>query len=351
MNILIVGSGVVGLSTAFELALAGHEVRVVTRNYEEGTSWVAGGMLAPFSEGLEGDLLNFSIDSLNLYSDFIKRLEEVSRLKLFYVRNGILRLALGEEEYSFLKGKADLYRRMGYEVEGLSSEELPEHLSEEPMGGFLFREEGNVDAEKLMDALLFACENLKVKILIDDITELEREGDTIKGVKGYRDTYGADFYVFTTGAWSRSLLKVPVYPVKGQILKVKGVELERVYYSTASYIIPKENHILVGATSEDAGFDSRTTLEGIKSLMEGAIRVVPALARSELLDVRVGFRPATPDEKPVFSLGDNFAILTGHYRNGILWAPASANIILELLEKGKVSKYFEAFSPDRFSSL
>jgi len=348
MNILIVGSGVIGLSAAFELALAGHQVRVVTRNYEEGASWVAGGMLAPFSEGLEGDLLDFSTDSLSLYPDFVRRLEDVSRIKLFYVRNGILRISLGEVEHQTLKNKAELYRKMGYEVEELSGRDLPEFVSQEPVGGFLFKEEGNVDAEKLMDALLFACENLRVKIAIDDITDIEREGESIKCVRGYRDTYSADFYLFTTGAWSRALLKTPVYPLKGQILKIKGVELERVYYSTVSYIIPKENHILVGATSEDAGFDSRTTLKGIKSLMEGAIRIVPQLSGAELLDVKVGFRPATPDEKPIFELGENFAVLTGHYRNGILWAPASAKLVTDLLEKSNVSKYFKAFSPERF---
>ncbi len=353
MNILIIGSGVIGLSTAFELALAGHRVRVVTRNYEEGTSWVAGGMLAPFSEGLKGSLLNFSMDSLRLYPDFIGRLEEVSRIKLFYSRSGILRLVLNESEYHEVKKNAEAYSSAGVDWEELGGEELSRReplLSSEPIAGFLFRDEGNVDAEKLMDALLFACENLNVKIVIDDITEIVRSGERVEEVKGYRDTYRSDFYVFTTGAWSRSLLKIPVYPVKGQILKVKGLELDKVYYSSVSYIIPKENHMLIGATSEDAGFDSRTTLEGVSSLVNGALRIIPELSKAELLGVRVGFRPATPDEAPIFDAGENFAVLTGHYRNGILWAPASANVALELVEKGKRSEYFSLFSPNRLGT-
>ncbi|RLJ71197.1 glycine oxidase [Hydrogenivirga caldilitoris] len=351
MNILIIGSGVIGLSTAFELSLRGHKVRVLTRNYEEGASWVAGGMLAPFSEGLEGNLLDFSLESLRLYPDFVERLEEVSKIKLFYNRNGILRLSLTEEEHKEIKENAERYRNMGIELEEIPTEELEKrepNISREIFGGVLFREEGNVDAEKLMDALIFACESLGIKILIDDITEIERSGESVECIKGYRDTYRADFYVFATGAWSKSLLKVPVYPVKGQILKVKGLELEKVYYSSISYIIPKENHVLIGATSEDAGFDSRTTLSGINRLIEGAVRVIPALSEAELLSVKVGFRPGTPDEMPIFDFGENFAILTGHYRNGILWAPASASLALDLIENGSISRYFELFSPKRF---
>ncbi len=347
MKVLIVGSGVIGLSTAFELALAGYEVRVITRNYEEGTSWVAGGMLAPYSEGLTGSLLSFSEYSLSLYPDFISRLEDVARMGIYFNRNGILRLALTEEEFKEFKSKANQQ-----EVEILEGEELYRRepvLSREPYGGFLFKREGNVDAEKLMDALLFACENLRVKIQIDEITEVEKGEDRVEAVKGYKDTYHADFYLFTTGAWSRPLLKVPVYPVKGQILKVKGLDLDKVYYSDISYIIPKEGHILVGATSEDTGFDSRTTLAGVKSLLEGAMRVIPPMANAELLSVRVGFRPATPDEIPIFGLGENYAILTGHYRNGILWAPASANMMVDLLDKNERSPYFEQFSAERFA--
>ncbi|NPA41291.1 MAG: glycine oxidase ThiO [Aquificae bacterium] len=353
MNILIIGSGVIGLSTAFELALAGHRVRVITRNYEEGTSWVAGGMLAPYSEGLEGDLLEFSRESLSLYSDFIDRLSDVARLSIYFNRNGILRLAVDQEELSLIEKKLSLYARLGISFQKLEVEELFKReplLSKTLMGGVLFEEEGNVDAEKLMDALLFACENLKIKILIDDITEVELKDGRVESVKGYRETYRADFYVFATGSWSRQLLKLPVFPVKGQILKVKGLELDKVYYSKLAYIIPKENHILIGATSEDAGFDRRPTLGGVKSLAEGSIKVIPSMEGAEFLSVKVGFRPATPDEKPILKLGENFAYLVGHYRNGILWAPISAKLILDFVERGVVSPYFDKFSDGRFKT-
>ncbi len=352
MEILVIGSGVIGLSVAFELALAGHRVRVVTRNYEEGASWIAGGMLAPFSEGLEGDLLKFSVESLKLYPDFLSRLEEVSRISIYFNGNGILRLALDEEELRSIRELLASYQTLGTKFSVLSAEDV---LKEEPVtlpvaGGVLFEEEGNVDAEKLMDALLFACENLKVKVVLDEIVDVEWNGNEVKTVKGYKGNYGADFFVFATGAWAQSLLKLPVYPVKGQILKVKGLELEKVYYSRIAYIIPKENHILVGATSEDVGFDGRVTLEGVKTLSDGAVSLIDALKESELLDVKVGFRPATPDDKPILEAGENYTYLLGHYRNGILWTPLSAKLVLDLLERGERSRYFNEFSANRFRS-
>ena len=351
MNILIVGSGIVGLSTAFELALAGKKVTVVTRNYEEGASWVAGGMLAPLSEGLEGELLEFSLENLRLYPDYVSRIEEVSKIKVFFEKEGILRLGVDEEEMELIRKRAEVYSRMGLKVETLEKGDLRNiepAISEKVEGGVLHHEEGNVDAEKLMDALLIGVGNLGVRIVVDEVVEVERRNSRVESVKGLKDRYSADFFVFATGSWSKSLLKLPVFPVKGQILKVKGPEPKKVCYSKASYIIPKEGFLLIGATSEEAGFDTRNNLKGVGTLIDGAVRVMPSLGEAELIDVKVGFRPATPDGKPVFEAGENFATLTGHYRNGILWAPISARMVLDLIEKGVRSRYFDLFSPSRF---
>jgi glycine oxidase len=353
MNVLVIGSGIVGLSAAFELALAGHSVRVITRNYEEGASWVAGGMLAPFSELLEGDLLDFSLYSLELYDDYIKRLEEVSRVKLFYEGPGaILRLAFDPDTRERIASYSEKVLKRGLKVRELTPEEalkLEPHLAKDLEGAWVFEREGNVDAERLMDALLFAMENLGVKIDIDDIYKVELKDRAVGAVRGYKKEYTADFYVFALGAWARSLFGIPVFPNKGQILKAKGIEINMVLFSEPAYIIPKDGYLLVGATSEDAGFDTRVTLGGAKSLTEGAIRVVPALENAELVAVKTGFRPATPDEKPIFELGENYSLLTGHYRNGILWAPASARILTDYLETSRVSPYFELFGPKRFT--
>ncbi len=354
MNVLIVGSGIIGLITAFELASAGYRVRVVTRNYEEGASWVAGGMLAPFSEGLRGDMLDLALGSLELFPDLLGRLKDLTGAEIFHRQEkAVLRLVLSEEEEKQFQSLAGEYAQRGEVVEKLTPEDLKsfqEELGEGIRGGWIFPREGNVDAEALMDTLLVAMGLLGVPVEIDDIREPEMASGEVKGLKGLKGTYSGDFYVFATGAWSADLLGVPVVPEKGQILKVRGMSPRMVLYSSEAYVIPKGRYTLIGATSERRGFDSKPTLQGGALLSTGALRILPPLKDAEFVSLRAGFRPSTPDGKPVFELGTNYAVLTGHHRHGILLAPASARLILDYLEKGIRSPYFDLFSPQRWKA-
>ncbi|RMH07864.1 MAG: glycine oxidase ThiO [Aquificota bacterium] len=345
MRAIVVGSGVVGLGGAFLLALEGYRVRVITRNPEEATSWVAGGMLAPFSEGLVGSMFDFSYESLKEYPSFVKRLEEVSGQKVDYWQEGIFRLALKGEEDVISKAKE--YKSLGYKVEFVEPSSLG-WLSEEVGGVVYYEEEGWVDTESLMDALLFACERLGVEITIDEVVRVHKKDSRVESLQGLKESYRADLYLFCTGAWTKELFDLPVFPVKGQALKVKGVPLQRVHYSSASYLIPRSRYLYIGATSEVNTFYDRNTLEGLYRLSYGAIKVVPSLSRAEFLSAVVGFRPATPDELPIFELGENYLLATGHYRNGILHAPLTARLMLEWAKEGKKSPYFESFSSKRF---
>jgi len=342
-KIIVVGSGVIGLSCAMYLAHEGHHVQVITRNPEEATSWVAGGMLAPFSEGLEGELFDFSYKSLKQYPEFIRFVKEVSGQRVDFWEGGIYRVVLKEEEE--LLEIAKRYKDMGYELEVL---EKGDWLSEEVLCLIDYMEEGWVDAEMLMDGLLFAMNRLGVEIRSDEIVKVEKSKDEITLLKGLKGNYTADFYLFALGAWTGELFDLPVYPIKGQALKLKGERLPRVHYSSISYLIPRDSYLYVGATSEDVGFLSGNTLEGIKRLSEGAIRVCPSLSKAKVFGMLYGYRPATPDEKPIFEVGQNYMVATGHYRNGILHAPITARIALEYL-KGERPYFIDLFSHRRFS--
>ncbi|QWK12878.1 MAG: glycine oxidase ThiO [Aquificota bacterium] len=342
-KIIVVGSGVIGLSCAMYLAHEGHHVQVITRNPEEATSWVAGGMLAPFSEGLEGELFDFSYKSLKQYPEFIRLVKEVSGQRVDFWEGGIYRVVLKEEEK--LLEIAKRYKDMGYKLEVL---EKGDWLSEEVLCLINYVEEGWVDAEMLMDGLLFAMNRLGVEIRIDEIVKVEKSKDEITLLKGLKGNYTADFYLFALGAWTGELFDLPVYPIKGQALKLKGERLPRVHYSSISYLIPRDSYLYVGATSEDVGFLSGNTLEGIKRLSEGAIRVCPSLSKAKVFGMLYGYRPATPDEKPIFEVGQNYMVATGHYRNGILHAPITARIALDYLE-GNRSQFIDLFSHRRFS--
>ncbi len=341
-KIIVVGSGIVGLSCALFFALEGERVRVITRNPEEATSWVAGGMLAPFSEGLEGDLFDFSYKSLQEYPSFVELLMDVSKQRVDFWQEGMYRVVLkGEED---LLNKAEKYKSLGYKVNKI---EAGDWLSEDVFALVEYKQEAWVDVETLMDALLFAMERLGVEIIVDEVVDIQIQGQEVKALRGLKEEYKGDFYLFALGAWSAELFDIPVYPIKGQGLKLKGVSLPKVHYSSVSYLIPRERYLYVGATSEDVGFLSGNTLEGIKRLSEGAICVVPSLAKAQVVSMLYGYRPATPDEKPIFDVGTNYMVATGHYRNGILHAPITARIALDYL-RGLRSPYLDAFSSRRF---
>ena len=351
MEVLVVGGGIIGLSVAIDLLLAGHRVKLAVRDRKEGASWVAGGMLAPFSEGLEGDLLRFSVDSLNLWHEYLERLEDLSGRKIYF-SEGILRLALTEEEEKDLRKKVKEYSQefcksvVSYEPDELICE-FP-YITKDVKYGVLYGDEGNVDTEELMEALYVAFEKLGGEILNEDIVRVRRNGERIEKVFSVFGEFKTDFYVFATGAWTKEHFNFPVFPVKGHILRIDAPLKDYVLYSSSAYIIPREKDVLVGATTENKGFDRRTALGGVRQLAEGAVKVVPSLEEAELLEVRVGFRPGTPDEKPIFYFGENFLVLSGHYRNGILHAPLTAELALRFIDKGEVSEYFKSFSPYRF---
>lgn len=221
-KIIVVGSGIIGLSCALFLALEGERVQVITRSPEEPTSWVAGGMLAPFSEGLEGELFQFSYKSLKEYPEFIRFLEEASKKRVDFREGGIYRLVLKGEEEVLKKSKA--YAEAGYRVEWIEGKA---YLSKELLSLVHYREEAWVDTESLMDALFSALRRLGVDFAFDNIRALMMEGNEVKGLRGTASNYKGDFYLFAPGAWARELFDLPVYPVKGQAIKVKGMTLRR----------------------------------------------------------------------------------------------------------------------------
>ncbi|ADC88916.1 FAD dependent oxidoreductase [Thermocrinis albus DSM 14484] len=343
MKVLIVGGGILGLSSGLLLSLEGLRVSVVTRNPQEATSWVAGGMLAPFSEGLEGDLLEFSYRSLREYPQFLHLVEDVSGQKVYAQMDGIFRVVLEDEDHLIVK--AQEYASRGYRTYVM---EPHGELSKKVKALILYQEEGCVDAENLMDALLLSTYRTGIPIQVDEITRVELQDGEVKKVDGIKGSYEADFYVFCTGVWTKELFPLPIFPVKGQAIKVKEVSVERVHYSRLSYIIPRNRYLYIGATSEVGVLDHGNTLEGLHQLTEGAISILPALAKAKLLSTLYGYRPATPDEKPVFLWGKNFLLATGHHRNGILQAPITAQIVRNYITRGEVDPFMKVFDGNRF---
>ena len=328
MEVCVFGSGVIGLSVALELALKNYKVKVISKSLKEATSWVAGGMLAPFSEGLRGEFLKLCRKSLSLYGEYLKRVEEVSKSRVEF-RRGIYRV-LDREQEELLRE----YLKEGVEFERLRLKDLDV---------VLYKQEGSVNSKELMLALIKALKRLKVEFVKDRVRLEGRE------VVGFRGRYYCELFVFCLGAWSRRYLKVPAFPQKGQIVELSPLkDLDRVIYSEGAYLIPRKSSFLIGATTETEGrFDRAKTLKKILELLNNAKKVLPEVENLELRKVEVGFRPKTPDLLPIFDLEDNLVFLTGHYRNGILLAPVSAKFVLDLLE-GKGLEDYKIYSLKRF---
>jgi glycine oxidase len=143
--------------------------------------------------------------------------------------------------------------------------------------------------------------------------------------------------VVAAGCWSGAIagVDVPIRPVKGQLLRLRGkAGLERVVRGLDVYIVPRpDGEVVVGATAEERGFDTMPTAGAVHDLLRDAIELVPDIAELELAEVNVGLRPATPDNHPVIERRDNMIVATGHYRNGVLLAPLTADMVLELADR------------------
>jgi thiazole synthase len=191
------------------------------------------------------------------------------------------------------------------------------------------------------------------------VEALAQAGDRIVGVQTDAGLLSADRYVLAAGAWASQLLPLPVKPVKGEMFSVRAplndgeLPLQRVLFGPETYIIPRRNgRIVVGATSEQVGFTAGNTPDGLRSLLDRAVRLYPALKHYPIDEIWWGFRPGTPDELPILgrSYCENLVLATGHYRNGILLAPITAQLTADLLCDNREDPLLRAFAWDRFQT-
>lgn len=338
----MVGGGVIGYSVAHALAARGADVEVVDmRGPGCGATQASAGMLAPYIEGHGDTLLRLGVDSLSLYDDFIDRLERTTGWRVEYSRCGTLQTARTPEHAGQLAREAERLDAMGVERSMLSAAAALDAelaLAPDTLAALLIPAHGYVHVGQLMHALLDAGMRVGVRSSVDRVLALEA------GAAGWRvrcqhRALEADVVVIAAGSWSGQLglENVPVRPVRGQCLEVatSSPPLRHVVWGEGCYLVPWRNgSLLIGATVEDVGFDESSTPEGIAALLAAATRLLPSLAGIEVRAVRVGLRPATPDELPLVGWCASWpgvCLATGHYRNGILLAPLTARLVADLV--------------------
>ncbi|EWM29369.1 glycine oxidase [Nannochloropsis gaditana] len=349
-DVLVIGGGLAGLSTALELSQRGAKVVVVSRDEAESASMAAGGMLAPQAERLEaGPYLDLCLQSRDMYSEWAADLEQWSGgiSTGFAAAGGFLAPAFtGDQVDGWVPppGAGPAYRLDGPQIRGMEPA-----LSPHVTGGWWYPEDMQVDARRLFRALREACLRAGVSVLEGSEWAVEAlvfhpalpAVQAVKMSDGRRLSFAQ--VVVANGAWMNRLLPVPVGPVKGQMLSLRPKKgepnpLTRVIFAENCYLIPKaDGRLIVGATVEAGQWDRGVTAKGIHDLTQRALQICPALGNLELEETWAGLRPTTPDTLPVLGSTpwENLFVAGGYWRNGVLLAPRTGQLVADCVE-GKV---------------
>ncbi|KAB2366240.1 glycine oxidase ThiO [Actinomadura montaniterrae] len=370
MRIVIIGAGVIGLATAWRAAQGGAAVTLVDPAPASGASSVAAGMLTPVSELSYGEepLLRLGLASRDRYGAFAAELAEATGLDTGYRDDGTLQVAFDADDLKLLDDLRAFQESLGIPVEALTGREC---RKAEPMlapgvrGGLLAPEDGSVDPRRLAPALLAAGERLGVRLVRRRAEGVLVEHDTAAGVRLDDGTeIRADKVLLAAGPWSGDLGGLPagtvppVRPVKGQVIRLRTPVpfLRRttrgLVKGSSIYLVPRaDGEIVIGATQEELGFDTRVTAGGLWELLRDARELLPGITELEFAEVTAGLRPGSPDNAPLMgpTALPGFYLGTGHFRNGILLAPVSADALAAMLLDGPVPEVAAPFSPARFS--
>jgi glycine oxidase len=363
-DVAIVGGGLIGLSIAWRARQLGLDVLVLERDEPGATaSFVGAGILAPVSEPAGGPsgLEELAIVSCAAYPAFADELAEESGEPVDLRRCGVLRLARSEAEAAELRALQAAQLARGRRAEWLdeASWRALEPGVASCVGGLHTPEDGVVDARTLTRALL--------RILGDTVaagrgaTGALRSANRLTGVETSDGPVRAEHVVVAAGAWSGALdwlpreARPPVRPVKGQLLVLRPAKAEQppgpVVWTRDVYAAARaDGRVVVGGTVEDAGFDVAVAPEAEASLRTAAAEALPSLAGYELAESLAGLRPGSRDGAPIIGPGtlEGLVLATGHFRKGILLAPATADAVAALLVGDPVPPLLEPFAPGRF---
>jgi glycine oxidase len=362
-DIAIVGAGVIGLASACELRKRGADVTVFERD-EAGhaASWAAAGMLAPYSEALgDAALETLCLASLERYPAFVAELAERSSVDAYLRLDGTIHLAFDETDEARLEALAAAVRTAPRMLSRAELLEMEPMVSKHAIAGLSIEGEGHVDNRRLGRALLAAAlaAGVRVEERAGDIA-VESDARRILGLRTARGFRPARIVVNATGAWAGGLpgvaVAVPVTPKKGQMaaLAVPRGFARRLVWTPDVYLVPRaDGRLLIGATVEDAGFDQRVTAEGVATLLAAALRAAPSLGSFALSETWAGLRPASADGRPFIGATsvEGYFVASGHYRNGILLTPVTAELLADAIE-GRPPKIDAApFDPRRTEQI
>jgi glycine oxidase len=367
-DVVVIGAGVIGLASAWRAAQSGLRTLVVDAGAPgTGATGAAAGMLAPVTEATFGEqeLLALNLESARRYRRFVAELEQESGIDSGYRSCGTLAIAIDRDDAELLKRLHRFQRSLGLEAEWLRASEcrkLEPGLAPRLAGGIRSRIDHQVNPRSLTAALVRALERANGELRPGTAATLAVEGERVSGVvleSGERVAAGE---VVVAAGWRSGTIAglpatagVPVRPVKGQILRLRGPATapvaSRVVRTPEVYLVPRpDGELIVGATVEERGPDETVTAGGVLELLRAAYEALPGVAELELVEATTGLRPCAPDNKPIVGRGvlEGLVWATAHWRHGILLAPVTADGVADLLNGRTAPRELGPFGAERF---
>jgi len=370
-DVVVVGGGVIGLAVSWRLAADGARVTVCDPEPGRGASWAAAGMLAPITEAsrAEAPLTRLGMASARRWPEFARAVHDDSDLDVGFRDEGTLAVAYDDDDRRAFDELHAVHLALGLPSDRVGAREarrLEPLLSPRIRGGLWVAGDRQVDNRALVAALLAAGSRRGVRLEGTRVARLCVEAGRCRGVAlADGRALGAGQVVLAAGSWSGLIdglpddARPPVRPVKGEILRLRGAADDPVLAHTVRakvqgrdvYLVPRRGgELVVGATVEEAGYDTRVRAGGVLDLLQAAVTVLPAVAELELDEVIARLRPASPDNAPI--LGPTpvagLVLATGHHRNGVLLTPVTVDAVSELLNHGALPEVAAPFTLARF---
>lgn len=353
-DLVVLGGGIAGLTSALAAASRGMRVTLIDQPRPGAASRASAGMLAPSIAGLPEWVRPTAIQARDVYPRFLEMLRERADVAVTLDRGGILELASSPEDLERRSARA------GSDAERLDAAALTalEPALAGHSGAIFHHLDGAVDAAALGSALDVAITRQgRITRLTDEVASFDPRGN----LPAFRLRGGARYasprLLLASGAWAGALpglpRPLPVRPLHGQLIRLKGIPVRHVIHTADGYLIPRAGMLIVGSTSEETGFECVTTPRGLAALRALATRTVPVLAHAAVAEHWAGLRPITPDGLPVLGSDPDLPSLSyacGFSRNGILLAPWAAEQLAPALAGGVSPASLAPFGITRFAA-
>ncbi|TLS67676.1 glycine oxidase ThiO [Mariprofundus erugo] len=345
MRVAVIGGGVVGCLTALYLHRLGAKPVVIERGRTgQESSWAGAGILCPIHPWLYPDSLSHFVDySLNLYPALNRDLYHLTGMSIQWRKSGLMIPLFSDDRVNHQAQAIAWSQQFGWQLDLLNRQQAVDAeptLSPEVDGALLWPEVGQVRNPRLLQAARKALELSGVEIReMCEVTSLLEAGGRATGLMlADGSSIEADAVLLAAGSWSGELaeqwgISLPVEPVKGQIVLLKDTpgKLAHIVKHDDAYLVPRvDGHILIGASMERVGFSKGNTEPVVNRLLEATWRMAPGLKDAEIVEQWMGFRPGTPDGLPYLGPVNGrpgLWVATGHYRNGVVLAPGTAELM------------------------